>query len=443
MKIAPMTMAMSITATIAAVTATITATATAAMTMMLTACGLSCAAAVAGENALLAERDGFVTKIVTKNRGREQLEEPPAEIFSVVQYESPIGKMSAYLSKPQEDGVLVPAILWITGGFPPGGADSSAWVPVSADNDQSAKAYREAGIVMMYPTLRGSFGNPGVQEGFFGEVDDVLAAADYLSAVPYVDPQRIYIGGHSTGGTLVLLAAAASNRFRAAISFGPVADPAGYGPDSEYHDGSSKERRLRAPIHYLDEIDCPTLIIEGESGNVGSLNELRAAGKNPKLSYFAIEGADHFDVLAPVNRYLAGKIASLSKDAVLTLDDGELQAAFQVRQSVKREAEDLRTLAAVRLEGVTLDRSQPTRHYFYSRDKRTLSRLRSSAGGKGFGRAAIVEETDEYGEPYFVYVARKKVVLEDLDAVFACSKELSELASKFGVQYGGWDVGAD
>lgn len=52
----------------------------------------------------------------------------------------------------------------------------SAKTPVAApSNDQSASAFRTKGIPMMFPSLRGGNDNPGVQESFFGEVDDVLA----------------------------------------------------------------------------------------------------------------------------------------------------------------------------------------------------------------------------------------------------------------------------
>ena len=84
---------------------------------------------------------------------------------------------------------------------------------------------------MMFPSLRGGNDNPGVREGFFGEVDDVLAAAEYLSKQAFVDPQRIYLGGHSTGGTLVLLVAECSGRFRAVFSFGPVLGTRGTAPE--------------------------------------------------------------------------------------------------------------------------------------------------------------------------------------------------------------------
>ena len=64
--------------------------------------------------------------------------------------------MNALLSKPDTPGQKHAAIIWITGGFPPGGIGDSAWEPSPAENDQSAKVYRENGIIMMYPTMRSS-----------------------------------------------------------------------------------------------------------------------------------------------------------------------------------------------------------------------------------------------------------------------------------------------
>lgn len=76
------------------------------------------------------------------------------------------------------------------------------WEAASPENDQTARQYREAGIVTLAPSLRGGNDNPASREGYFGEVDDVLAAADWLAAQPGIDPARISLGGHSTGATL-------------------------------------------------------------------------------------------------------------------------------------------------------------------------------------------------------------------------------------------------
>ena len=56
--------------------------------------------------------------------------------------------------------------------------------------------------------------SPGRVEFCAGEVDDVLAAARFLATQPYVDTNRIYLGGHSTGGTLALLVSERRHRLR-------------------------------------------------------------------------------------------------------------------------------------------------------------------------------------------------------------------------------------
>jgi dipeptidyl aminopeptidase/acylaminoacyl peptidase len=43
---------------------------------------------------------------------------------------------------------------------------------------------------------------------------------------------RIYLGGHSTGGTLALLVAESSDRFRSVFAFGPTDDIRGYGQEN-------------------------------------------------------------------------------------------------------------------------------------------------------------------------------------------------------------------
>jgi predicted esterase len=103
------------------------------------------------------------------------------------------------------------------------------WEPLAENTGLSPSASTlQFSWAMMFPSLRGGNDNPGVKEGFWSEVDDVLAATDYLAQQDFVDPQRIYLGGHSSGGTPVLLAAECSDRYRAVFSFGPAASAAGY-----------------------------------------------------------------------------------------------------------------------------------------------------------------------------------------------------------------------
>jgi dienelactone hydrolase len=55
-------------------------------------------------------------------------------------------------------------------------------------------------------------------------VNDVLAASDVLRKLDYVDNSRVFISGHSSGGTLALLAGMASPVFRGIASFGGSVD---------------------------------------------------------------------------------------------------------------------------------------------------------------------------------------------------------------------------
>ena len=123
---------------------------------------------------------GFKTKLVSRGGARDPVPDPPPEVFRKVYYDSPAGKLAAYVSQVPDDGTKRPAIIWITGGDC--NTIDDLWNPGPPENDQTASAYRKAGIIMMFPSLRGGNDNPGTKEGFLGEVDDVLAAADYLAA---------------------------------------------------------------------------------------------------------------------------------------------------------------------------------------------------------------------------------------------------------------------
>jgi alpha/beta superfamily hydrolase len=214
------------------------------------------------------------------------------------------------------------------GGLPPGGADASVWQDRRVNNDQSAKSYWKNGFVTMYPSLRGSAGNPGFQEGFYGEVDDILAAYEHLAADERVDPKRIYLGGHSTGATLALLVAAATDKFSGVIAFGPVSNPADYGEATQLHDSSNpKEAALRAPINFINQIRIPTIVAEGEEeGNQFSLLEMSSINDNSYVNFVVIKGADHFNHLAKSNDMIASAIAN--GEAISSLNKERIQSAF-------------------------------------------------------------------------------------------------------------------
>ncbi|WP_197528861.1 alpha/beta hydrolase family protein [Aeoliella mucimassa] len=166
---------------------------------------------------------------------------------------------------------------------------------------------------MMYPSLRGGNENPGYVETVYGEVDDVIAATKWLKTLDYVDTDRVYLGGHSTGGTLALLVAAACDEYRGVIAFGPIDDVRGYGPDSLAFDFDDlDEATMRAPICWLHCIKNPTYVIEGAEGrsNVDCLKTMEEASENPLIKFVPVERHDHFSTLAPLNRVIAKQLVN-------------------------------------------------------------------------------------------------------------------------------------
>ncbi len=280
-------------------------------------------------------RRGFKTTLrpSKEKADKEPAAKPPEELFQRVKYDAAPGKLVAYLTPDPKDEKKHPAIVWITGGDC-NSIDEGCWREGPAGNDQSACAYRKAGIVMMFPALRGGNDNPGAKEGFLGEVDDVLAAAAFLRKQPYVDPDRIYLGGHSTGGTMALLTAECSDRFRAVFSFGPTDDVLGYGFGfNPFSIADPKELLLRSPARWLHAIKSPTFVIEGAGGNASALRAMADANKNAKVQFFAVKGANHFDVLAPTNRLIAEKIVKDTGPACgLELTAAELNKPFAREQ---------------------------------------------------------------------------------------------------------------
>ncbi len=255
-------------------------------------------------------RRGFATTLLVKNKNTDPVPQPPAG-FQLVHYHAPLGDFPAYLTVPPPGTGRHPAIIWIAGGFSNSIGDDP-WAPATPDNDQSARAFPQAGIITMYPSLRGGNNNPGFNECLYGEVDDILAAAHFLALQPNVDPARIYLGGHSTGGTLALLVAESTSGFRAVFSFGAVPSVGAYGRDSlPFDPDNKKELYLRAPVLYMNTIERPTYVFEGteDPGNVDVLRKMCSLCTNPNIHFYEVPGLNHFSELAPVTPVVASEIA--------------------------------------------------------------------------------------------------------------------------------------
>lgn len=284
-----------------------------------------------GEFTLAGLRRGFTTKVFGSS-SREPAPLPPAGIFDLVRYPVPLGSNAAYVSTVRP-GAKRPGIVWIAGGFDWGLSDLF-WTPQPRDNDQSAAALREAGIALMIPSLRGAHDNPGRNECFLGEVDDLISAAAELARRPDVDPDRIYLGGHSTGGTLALLTAESTARFRAVFAFAPASSPALYGDSGCIPHGIAEdELHRRAPIEFIEEITTPTFVITGgDDSAVECIPELQRYQGAAPVQYVVVPDTDHFDVLAPGTEAIARAIlADTGPTPAIHLSDEMITAARRQR----------------------------------------------------------------------------------------------------------------
>lgn len=255
---------------------------------------------------------------------------PPAGELELVQFAAPLGDHPAYVSAVAA-GARRPAVVWLGGGahF---GLSERVWQTQGPGQTQapdlSARALRAAGIVTMYPALRGASFSPGHPECFLGEVDDVIAAADYLAQRPDVDERRIYLGGHDTGATLALLVAASTSRFRGVLALGPVGDVLEYDDSCVPEGASDAVRHPRQPFRFLHEIEAPTYVVEGARAATARAFPIleRYVGAAP-VRFLTIEGADHESVVAAGAAALAQAIAEdAGERPALSLDRAAIEA---------------------------------------------------------------------------------------------------------------------
>lgn len=279
------------------------------------------------------EHDAFETRLMQKKTDDNPLYTPPEGVFDLVYYPSRAGDLAAYISSDPGDGQKHPLMIWLVGGWE-NSIDDTPFCYPQWENDQTGSAFWQSGILTMYPSFRGGNGNPGLYEDFFGEVDDIVSALEYAASLPYVDPDRIYLGGHSTGGTRALLAAEYTDRFRAVFSFGAVGEVESYNRDFVFDAGDAQECRMRSPIEWLDQIRTPTFLIEGEgksgTGNAASLQKIDKRSENENIHCYLVNGADHFSVLGPVTWMLAQKILDdTGASSNISITQAELEAAME------------------------------------------------------------------------------------------------------------------
>jgi dienelactone hydrolase len=241
-------------------------------------------------------RKNFQTKLVRQAAAPQgwQREVPPAGV-SEINYTSGNLALKAWVNQPPANDVRRPAVLFLHGGFAFG-----------ADDWDQAQPFRDAGFVVMIPMLRGENGLPGVYSMFYNEVDDVLAAAETLAQQPGVDGNRLYVAGHSVGGTMALLSAMTSSRFRAAASFSGSADQVAWARGQPevvpFDPADQREFQMRSPLAYPRSFKCPVRLYYGNEEFLFSLStpKLAQAATAANLDVQAMQvPGDHMSAVEP------------------------------------------------------------------------------------------------------------------------------------------------
>ena len=141
------------------------------------------------------------------------------------------------------------------------------------------------------------------------DVQDCIDAAKHLVDEGVADPARLSIRGSSAGGYTVLQALVTTSLFAAGISLYGIGDLESLEADTHkfesrytqnlvaaYPEGRAVYRK-RSPIHHLDRLSCPMLILQGLQDRVvppSQANAMAAALRNKGLPlavvYFPEEG---------------------------------------------------------------------------------------------------------------------------------------------------------
>ncbi|GIH26650.1 acyl-peptide hydrolase [Acrocarpospora phusangensis] len=169
------------------------------------------------------------------------------------------------------------------------------------------RAYRER--------LRGQWG--------VVDVEDTVAAAQWLAAEGYADPARIAVRGASAGGWTVMAACASSTVFRGGVSIAGISAlaplaAATHDFESRYVEwlvGPESLYPSREPLSRAGEVSCPMLLMQGLADPVVPPSQSEAfatalTDRGIPCTYLSFEGESHgFRRLETKTAALAAELA--------------------------------------------------------------------------------------------------------------------------------------
>ena len=142
------------------------------------------------------------------------------------------------------------------------------------------------------------------------DMDDCVNGALYLARSGRVDANRMAIRGGSAGGYTTLCALTFRNVFKAGASYYGISDMETMAQDthkfeSRYLDNligpypEARQRYIeRSPIHFIDQINCPMILLQGSEDQVVPPEQSRrmfeaVRSKQLPVAYLEFEGEQH------------------------------------------------------------------------------------------------------------------------------------------------------
>jgi dipeptidyl aminopeptidase/acylaminoacyl peptidase len=240
------------------------------------------------------ERQTFQTRL-TQRRPAPQpgaMPRPPANVREI-EYPSGDLRLKAWVGLPANPPERAPLVVFLHGGFAFGPSDYTM-----------AEPYLAAGYAIATPILRGENGQRGHFSLFYNEVDDVIAATEILKMQPFIDPEHIYLAGHSVGGTLTMLTGMASSNYRALAPISGSPDQmlftAGGMRETPFDRTNTAEFEMRSPLSFAASFKAPARLFYGTQEGFFRTTTQRtaqiasAAGLN--VQAVEVEG-DHFSAV--------------------------------------------------------------------------------------------------------------------------------------------------
>ena len=249
----------------------------------------------------------FNGKLLTDLNGKWSERYKPAPM-EVVSWQSTDGRsIEGLLVRPSTGAAPYPMVIHLHGG--PVGRSIQKLTPFT-----QSQVFAAGGYAVFLPNFRGSegYGNDfsmASQNDLGGaDLEDVLSGLDSLIALGIANPNRCGIIGASYGGYLTNLAIGKTDRFQAAVSqFGIFSLSSDFSNsvaprwEQEYLGGPYWEQWDRyvdrSPMHYVQSMTTPILIMHGENDENTSYSNsremytaLKLLGRTARFVHYPREG---------------------------------------------------------------------------------------------------------------------------------------------------------